>query len=152
MSRNLTNLVLRQVTWHHLLTNKQMKAKRRRRDALQEAEPVDNDTFHAEQLNRICNNIERWDTQRTSEELAAYLRGVFPSPPRTSRTPNRVAGDTPISTPTRRQQRRAEYAQVQRAWRRNPCRCLRNILKEKSSEQTPTKDMMVPYWREIMNG
>ncbi|KAK2577952.1 hypothetical protein KPH14_000751 [Odynerus spinipes] len=37
-------------------------------------------------------------------------------------------------------------------WSKNPCSCLRTILKDKSSANTPTRDIMVPFWTNVMTG
>ena len=51
---------------------------------------------------------------------------------------------------TKRQARRAEYARTQRAWKKNPCNCLRINLKDKTALITPGKEVMEPYWRSVM--
>ena len=115
--------------------------------ALMGLEPLEGTDFHVEHLSRICNNIGQWSEQEIVEELEVYLQMVFPSPPEKRRQDFTSASG---KVPTKRKQRRAEYARTQRAWRRNPCDCLRAMLKDKVAANTPNQDAMVSYWRAVM--
>ncbi|KAK2578073.1 hypothetical protein KPH14_012894, partial [Odynerus spinipes] len=103
--------------------------------------------FHAEHLNKICKNLKVWPLERVKGELETYLIKTFPPMPR-SRRPGNDTRD--MRHLTRRKLRRVEYALTQRAWNKNPCNCLRKILKDKTSNQAPNKDTMVPYWTAVM--
>lgn len=105
--------------------------------------------YSSDHLNLICRNLKRWPTSRVLEELEVYLVHIFP-PPTTTRV-GKPSEET-VQSLTRRQARRAEYARTQRSWRRNPCRCLRAILKDKVATETPSEDIMVPYWSKVMTG
>lgn len=118
-------------------------------DLFARMEPLGGTEFHVDQLSRICNNVTNWDLDRISGELEIYLLKVFPIT--TKRGKPNLANKPEIAL-TRRRARRKEYAQTQRAWKKNPCNCLRKILKDKTSETTPTKDIMVPFWQAVMTG
>lgn len=110
-------------------------------------DPLEGDDFHSEHLSRICENILRWTRDRVFEELEIYLLQVFP--------PNTVGPSDgcrrgPTTVLSKRRERRAEYARTQKAWKRNPCNCLRAILDQKKGAQIPPKDLMVSFWRTVM--
>ncbi|CAL7932985.1 unnamed protein product, partial [Xylocopa violacea] len=110
-------------------------------------EPLKGTAFHAIRLGRVCDNITRWNLNRISDELEMYLLEVFPLTPKRGK---QSLARTPQSTLTRRRARRIEYAQTQRAWNKNPCNCLRKILKDKTSNSVPPKHVMVPFWQAVM--
>lgn len=105
--------------------------------------------FHVEHLNQICSHAQDWNVNVLIQEISSYIREIFPEPLEARR---RTGKTTLKRTLTNRQKRRAEYGRVQRAWRRNPCGCLRTILKDKEAAEPPDKSVMIPYWRAIMTG
>lgn len=73
----------------------------------------------SDRLVGICNSITRKSQAAIMEELSLYLRSVFPIKPRGARQINNVVTDVP----SRRQERRTEYARAQDLWRKNRCKC-----------------------------
>ncbi|CAL7940835.1 unnamed protein product [Xylocopa violacea] len=119
-------------------------------DLFSNLEPLKGTDFCAEHLNNICRNIRRWKAERTFEELEVYLLKVFPLPKEKGITPKRKRGEREMANPTRRLKRRAEYARTQRAWKKNPCKCLRTILDNKEGAKPPPKDIMTSFWHTVM--
>lgn len=105
--------------------------------------------YLATELQDIINNLTTRNTEDTLQYLAIYLRKIHP-PPQASRKRRRK---TPgLRQPTRRQQRRHEYAMTQLQWRQNRKRCITNILDGLGKmEQLPQK-VMEPFWKEVMSG
>ncbi|CAK9834256.1 Retrovirus-related Pol polyprotein from type-2 retrotransposable element R2DM [Anthophora retusa] len=112
-------------------------------------EPLNRLSYNGECLGRICEGISTWSENKISEELEIYLLKTFPLAQKSGKAALRIQTNHKI---TKRQARRAEYAKIQRAWKKNPCNCLRTILKSKTMAQTPAKIDMVQYWRTIMTG
>lgn len=119
-----------------------------------ELTPLNTAGFKIDHLNQICRNLKVWSITRIFEELEIYLLDVFPPPSKTRiRKNNANTGkDNRNRMPTNRQKRRADYARIQRAWQKNPCDCLRTILKDKTTDLTPGKGIMLPYWKNVMSG
>lgn len=109
-------------------------------------EPINGINFRAEHLNHICDNISRWPISTIAAELEVYLLEVFPPAP----GGRKLGNGKPKQNMTRRQIRRADYARTQRAWKKNPCNCLRDILKNKTSNNPPEKEAMTLFWQTVM--
>lgn len=108
--------------------------------------PLTGTSYHVDHLDRICSHISAWSESRISEELETYLLKIFPL----VNTRKRASRSASEKFKTRRQARRAEYAKTQRAWKRDPCNCLRSMLKGKSEATPPAKTDMVQFWRTTM--
>lgn len=106
--------------------------------------PVNTD-FNMRKLLKICESLASWGPVKSMEMLAIYMNETFPHKERNHK--ERVQKDHNLS---RRQQRRAEYARVQDLWRKNRSTCLRMILDEISEVQVPAKEVMIPYWKQII--
>ncbi|CAK9796554.1 Retrovirus-related Pol polyprotein from type-2 retrotransposable element R2DM [Anthophora plagiata] len=113
--------------------------------------PLETTEFKADHLDQICKNIKKWPVKRIFEELKIYLLSVFPPPPNEKVQNKNANSQNRKRKLTKRQERRAEYARMQRAWSKNPCDCLRTMLKDKKSASTPEKGIMLPYWQNVMS-
>lgn len=78
--------------------------------------------------------------------MVIYLRTIFPSAKKVTR---KKVPDVKVPD-TARNERKKEYKHTQSLWTKNPCRCLRALLKYKNSEYTPSKEVMMPFWETIM--
>lgn len=117
------------------------------RDVLSKCPPLEKGEYCSGQLNRLIENIGTWDHLTLIAETSAYLRSVFPAPP--NRRMIQSAKPRPREL-TRRERRRQQYALTQRTWKRNPCKCLRAILKDKETSTTPDQQVMSPFWCAVM--
>lgn len=97
-------------------------------------------------LDSIINSLGSWDCTRISEEISIYLRESFPVRRRASKS------KTPATLPpqSRRKLRRADYARVQKAWKRNRAGCIRGLLRDRTTTSAPPQEVMVPFWERIM--
>lgn len=114
---------------------------------LQDAPRLEGAAFAAEELQAITDRAGASGKDRTAVELAAYLLEVFP--PRTDeRRP--FVRRVPEVTTNRRKRRRREYAETQRLWGRSVKRCIEGILKGPDESRMPPKEVMEPFWRNIL--
>lgn len=111
--------------------------------------PLKDGEFEAGRLDRICKNLSVWSTEKVFEEIEIYLLKIFPSTSGKRKAKGPQFGQTEVIQ-SRRLVRRIDYARTQKAWSRNPCKCLKVILKGKSAAQTPAKDIMVKFWMTTM--
>lgn len=133
---------------HHLMSDGSISLAEQIETTFAKLKPLKGTEFRSDQLDLICKNIRRWSLDRIFEELEGYLLRVFPVPAQ-----ERAQNPRPDTRkPTRRQVRRTQYAQTQRVWRKNPCRCLRAILRDTVAIETPKKEVMIPYWQAAMSG
>lgn len=116
------------------------------KDELSRCPPINGTDFCARHLNRICLHANKWDSDTLFEEISAYLREVFPAP----KSGRKKGDDKQPQLLSKRKQRRADYARTQRAWKKNPCKYLRALLKDKGSSTTPEEQVMTPYWQAVM--
>ncbi|CAK9796154.1 Retrovirus-related Pol polyprotein from type-2 retrotransposable element R2DM [Anthophora quadrimaculata] len=103
-------------------------------------EPPKNSSFNGDVLGRICEGISTWSENKIFEELEIYLLTSFPLAQKSEKEASEIQINHKI---IKRQARRSEYAKVQRAWKKNPCNCLRSILKNKTAARTPAKSDMI---------
>ena len=89
--------------------------------------------------------IDVWASERISEELNIYILKTFP-------VIDAVAKHETKSKKalTKRKARRADYARTQRAWTKNPGKCIKTILKALTTDSPPTKEAMTNYWLNMM--
>ena len=116
-------------------------------DVMSRSDPLVGREFEMGCLDRICRGVPSWSLERIAGQLDIYLQQVYPHQPR--KTGDRRVTEE-VAPMTKRQARRAEYVRTQRAWKKNPCNCLRIILKDKTVLATPTKEVMEPYWKNVM--
>lgn len=100
--------------------------------------------YNIAHLRRICCQAKELNEDSLFEEISLYVREIFP----VSRQQRRH-GDPSHESASNRKMRRAEYARVQRAWSKNPCKALRSILKGKEAAAMPDKAVMAPYWEAV---
>lgn len=103
--------------------------------------------FNLPRLKGICGSLDIDSPAVTLDKLSIYLRDTFPPKKRDTRNRARQQGTRIL---TRRQERKAEYAKVQDLWRKQRGKCLRMLLNDISNVSTPSKETMVPFWREVM--
>lgn len=122
-------------------------------------EPLKTKEYSADLLMDMVSSLKRKGSKEgLLEDVTIYLLTIFPpnrKRPFTTPAAKRGAtgsGTQGTSTLSSRKKRRAEYARVQSLWRRNPCRCLRTILKDKATSNAPPKDIMIPFWSQVMTG
>lgn len=102
--------------------------------------------FKVDDLISILHNALNRGKAATLQELALYLYSVFPpSQPGAPRL--RTAPVAPLS---RRKQRRKDYAVVQQNWRKHQARCAKSILDGPVEADLPPREVMEPYWRQVM--
>lgn len=102
-----------------------------------------------EALRRICRNLYTWNIDRLRQETTLFLKDILSI---ASNKPKQHSPQTPerIITPSKRLQRRIEYAKTQKLWRKNPTICLRTILKDIKASNPPPVDLLWDYWRNVM--
>ncbi|CAL7932961.1 unnamed protein product [Xylocopa violacea] len=115
-------------------------------ELFEQLEPLSGTEYNVERLDRICKGLSTWSIAKIYEELELYLLKIFPP----ARKRKGKASSAPKRDITKRQARRVEYAKTQKAWKKNPCNCLRVILKGKTLANPPTKQCMVNFWRTTM--
>lgn len=103
--------------------------------------------FGMVRLVSMCSKLRTTTPDVMLDELSLYLRDVFPPGKGKVKTYAKTC-DTP--TVSRRQQRKIDYAKTQDLWRKHRGKCLRMILNDITGVVYPSKENMVPYWREIM--
>lgn len=116
-------------------------------DLFRQLKPLNGNQFQPDRLGRICENISIWSKEKVHEELELYLLHILPLK---QKQRIKASQSAPERKTSKRQMRRAEYAKIQRAWRKNPCKCLRIILKGKSEATPPAKQDMIQFWRTTM--
>lgn len=102
--------------------------------------------FSVADLLKICRSTSGGNKDAVLEDLALYLRRTFPIKARK----RRMKASPEIRPMSRKQRRRVEYAKTQDLWRKNRNKCIRMLLDDVSGVQTPLKDVMVPFWKEVM--
>lgn len=105
--------------------------------------------FSANTLRNICNNLGVWSMDRIYQELTIYLQTIFPTTKKVTRKNKQENNNNGVRVPTRIR-RKQLYGETQRKWRKNPCKCLRTLLKDKVTDRVPDKLVMIPYWTTIM--
>lgn len=95
-----------------------------------EMEPLKSTEFYVDHLSPICYNVLNWGKNRLSGELEIYPLKVF-SFTTTGGKPNLKS--ILNNTLARRSARRKEHALTQRAWKKNPCNCVRKILQDETT-------------------
>lgn len=105
--------------------------------------------FDSDTLSRICRSVSLNDATRVFDELTGYLKKIFPVE---ARKKNKPVNEDSQAAGSRKQARRVEYARTQDLWRKNRSKCARLILDDISNVRTPAQDVMVPYWRTVMQG
>lgn len=103
--------------------------------------------YNSERLDAIIESLSEWNRARVFEEMSLYLRETFRKPPR-ARGVRPPPGNR--ANQSRRKTRRADYARVQKAWKRNRTTCIRDILRDKRTQSAPPEEVMVPFWDRIM--
>ncbi|KAI4473803.1 hypothetical protein M0804_015157, partial [Polistes exclamans] len=100
--------------------------------------------YNIAKLKRICCQAKDLNKDSLLGEISLYVREIFPAPNQQRR--QRMSTHEAVSS---RKRRRAEYARVQRAWAKNPCKALRSILKGKEAAAMPDKAVMAPFWEAV---
>lgn len=113
-------------------------------EALPETRVTD---FNMATLKSICGMLRSKTPGMVLDKLSLYLRDTFSlKRGKTKKSPDSM--DRP--TVSRRQQRREDYARTQDLWRKHRGKCLRMILDDITEVSYPSREIMVPYWKEIM--
>lgn len=99
-----------------------------------------------QQLRNICQNLDAWEEERILQETTIFIRKLLPI------VQARRNDETPHDTvaPTKRKQRRIDYAKTQQLWNKNASLCLRTILKDAKTGNPPPVDLLWAYWRTVM--
>lgn len=109
--------------------------------------PVPQDEgFKLPRLLRLCSSLCKRTQAQVADELALYLREVFP-------VKQQCSAKGQIVKPkdaSKKQARKAEYARTQDLWRKNRSKCIRIILDDITGVKAPPKEVMVPCWKAIM--
>lgn len=109
--------------------------------------PLDTNTYQAPILDSICKNSHIWTLDHILEDLTLYLREILPECSLKTRNLHNLRSSKPF---TKRQLRRQKYVRTQRAWKKNPCKCLKMILDNKTQSDLPDKQSMVSFWKSMM--
>lgn len=105
------------------------------------------DDFQGKKLHKIVTQARRIGRNATRHELALYLREIFPPPPQRG---GQVRNLKPLAPETKRASRRREYGWTQTMWRKDRRRCISNILENMNNRDQPPREVMEPFWRNIM--
>lgn len=114
---------------------------------LQALPPSDSNNCNTTRLNQIVESLGIWTRDRIFVEISLYLRENFVR----QSTERNKCGETPTRKRTKRQERKEQYAKVQKAWKKNRSRCIKDLLKSKRTDMAPPKERMIPFWETIMN-
>lgn len=107
--------------------------------------PIRSQEFSAQALSMVCANLREKSNDRILEEISLYLLQIFPLPEDRAKR----GTEQPLLT-SRRKARRAEYARVQEMYKKNPGKCMRKLLKDKATAESPPQEVMFPFWRQVM--
>lgn len=120
------------------------------REFFLQLEPFTGDHFNIIHLNTICEMARSLNPQPIFEAWETYLLQTFPPNRKKLRQPKNTRNE--LLTLSNKRRRRIEYAITQKEWNKNPSRCIKIILenKHKNTGITPSEDIMVPYWKKIM--
>lgn len=129
-------------------------------DSIEEAEPLEEaileyleslprprtQDFQAIKIHRIAIEARASGRSATLNKLVLYLREVFPPPTQlrgNPKTQKKIMRN-------KRSLRKYEFATTQSLWRKDRRRCVSNILDNLDGAQQPPRNLMEPYWSEIM--
>lgn len=104
--------------------------------------------FNTDKLNAIVNHLNHKERDRVFEEISIYLRRTFLCPPNEKSRPETLVDNQ--KPQSRRKSRKAEYARVQNAWKKNRSKCINDLLKNKKTEASPPKEEMISFWEKVM--
>ena len=107
------------------------------------------ETIKTDKFGNICRSIGCWAPDRILQELTLYLLEASPAKRRKERKSNE--SEKQESKISKRRARRAEYAKIQQMWVKNRSNCLRTLLRDKRTSNIPPKDVMTPFWENLMS-
>ncbi|KAK2575343.1 hypothetical protein KPH14_012766 [Odynerus spinipes] len=117
------------------------------RKYLAELPPLMGNNFQAKTLNSLCRRIMTVSEEELLREITFYLNQIFP-PERKAHPRARQRAPIKLS---KRKQRRSEYARVQELFKKDPGRCIQNIVDNISKGRQPPRDLMEPFWLAVMS-
>lgn len=103
-----------------------------------------------EALFHLCDCLKELDSEEICHHLSLYLAERFskPNPLTTSHDARPSSSDSqPLN---KRQQRRLLYKETQLSYLRDRTQCLQSILGHRTSSEPLPKEVMVPYWANIL--
>ena len=101
-----------------------------------------NPDYNSDHLDRIFQNFHLWPSNKIFDELHIYLLETFP--PTTAAIKCKRRPEQALS------KHRADYTRTQRAWTKNPGKCIKTILK--ITDSPPTKECMINFWQNDQRG
>lgn len=102
-------------------------------------------SWRVEVLQSIVDRAHTSGKEATLQCLSIYLLEIFPA-----RNEGLVPARVYPEPRNRRQNRRQQYARVQRNWDKNKGRCIKSLLDGPDESVLPNQEVMEPYWREVM--
>lgn len=100
-------------------------------------------------LRNICESMDTLSSTDLRLRVAVFLKERFPK--KENRRPRQRQNRPPAIVTGRRKTRQIRYQETQKQWTRNPTKCIQGIIGDiKSSDRTPPKEIMIPFWTRVM--
>lgn len=109
--------------------------------------PLRGSDYCVDRLNRIVGRISSISPSDLTGDISLYIWEIFPRSSRPAQRSRRSL-DQPVAL-SRRKQRRADYARTQRMFRKDPGRCIGDLLENISHAGTIDRNLMEPFWTAV---
>lgn len=117
-------------------------------DILESLREPRTDDFQGRRLHKIAMEARASGREATLQKISLYLREILPAP---QQPRNREGARIPSAPRNKREARRREYGRTQAAWTKDRSRCINDILEPMGNINQPPREIMEPFWKNLMS-
>lgn len=117
-------------------------------DLLESLREPRTDDFQGKRLHKIAMEARTSGREATLQKISLYLREILPAP---QQPRNREGARIPSAPRNKREARRRKYGRTQAAWTKDRSRCINDILEPMGNINQPPREIMEPFWKNLMS-